>query len=389
MANTLGTLIGPLYESLDTVSREFVGFIPGVTRDNGNFSRAALGQTVSSFTTPTVTASNIVPGVTAPNDGDQVLGQVNLSMTKARRIPIRWNGEEQLGLANSGEGHRPILLQQFMQAFRALTNEVEVDLANVAYQNSSRATGTAGTTPFGTAGDLSDFARTAQILDDNGSPMGQRHMVLGSASMANIRGKQSVLFKVNEAGTSDLLRNGVIGRVEGFDLHYSTGVKAVVKGTGAGYVVSGGPYAVGATAITLATGTGTVNAGDIVTFAGDPNQYVVNVGVAAPGTITIGSPGLRLALPNGTAMTVGNSYTPNIGFTSDALLLATRLPAVPTGLDGTPGDMADDATVVVDPYSGLGFEIRVYSQYRQIHFEVGLVWGVAAIKSEHIATLVG
>jgi hypothetical protein len=57
--------------------------------------------------------------------------------------------------------------------------------------------------------------------------------------MQNLRGKQSVLFKVNEAGTDALLREGVIGRLEGFDVHNSNSVSQVTKGTGASYVTSG------------------------------------------------------------------------------------------------------------------------------------------------------
>jgi len=387
VANTLGTLIGPLFEDLITVSREFVGFIPSVTRDNGNFARAAIGQTVTLFQTPTVTASDIVPGVTAPNDGDQVLTPVNITFSKARRIPIRWNGEETLALNNSGPGQRPIFRRQIMQAYRAIVKEIETDLSNIAFKSASRASGTAGTAPFGIANDLSDFAAPARILDQNGAPISERHLVLNDASMANIRGKQSVLFKVNESGTDDLLRRGSVGAVEGFMLHYAPQIAAVTAGTGAGYVTVGGPYAVGTTAITLATGTGTVNAGDIVTFAGDPNLYAVNAGASAPGSITIGNPGLRLALPAGAAMTVGASYTPNVAFTSDALILATRMPALPVDLDGTPGDDADDRTMLVDPFSGLGFEISVYKQYRQIHFEIAMAWGVAAVMPEHIAIL--
>lgn len=388
MSNTLTGLIGPLYEALNSVSREFVGFIPAVNRDNGNFSRAALGQTVTSFTVPRITGADIVPGVTAPNDGDQVFGAVNMTITKSRYWPIRWNGEEQLALNNSGPKFPPILRQQFQQGFRSAVNEVEQDLALVAYKAASRATGSPGTAPFGVAGDLSDFALTAQILDENGAPALPRGMVVGSSAMANLRGKQSVLFKVNEAGTEETLRRGKVGAVEGFDIGYSPGIKQVVKGTGSGYVLGTGSYPVGTTALPVVTGSGTVNQGDVVTLAGDPNKYVVAAGIAAPGTITIQSPGLKLVHAAADALTVGNSFTPNVGFTQDALLLATRMPALPVKLDGTTGDMGVHQ-MIVDEFSGLTFDVAMYEQYRQVRFEIGLAWGVAAPNPEHIALLLG
>lgn len=388
VANTLSGLVPTLYEALDVVSRELIGMIPAVQRDNGNFARAAKGQTVTVFITPTVTAADITPGVTAPNDGDQVLGSVSMTIGKSRYVPIRWNGEEQLGLNNNGSGFRPILVNQFAQAFRALGNEMENDLAARAYQAASRATGTPGTAPFGTSGDLSGSAATNQILDDNGTPVTDRHLVINSSAMANIRGKQSVLFKVNESGTEDLLRRGTIGELEGFNIHYSNGIKPVVAGTGAGFVTTAA-YAVGATSIALGTGTGTVLAGDAITFAGDANVYMVTAGTSGPGTITIGAPGLRTAIATSTAMTTGASYTPNIAFSRNSMVLATRMPAVPIDMNGNQIDMADDRTMVVDPFSGIGFEVALYRQYRQLKYEVGLAWGTAAIKPEDVAILRG
>jgi hypothetical protein len=390
MSNTIPAgLIAPMYEALNSVSREFVGFIPQVQRDNGNFSRAALGQTVTAFTVPQIALVDIIPGVTAPNDGDQVFGSVNLTISKAKSANIKWNGEEQLLLNNNGPMFNPIVRQQFQQGFRSIVNAVEQDLAVVAYAAASRASGTAGTAPFGTANDLSDFAAQAQILDENGAPAIPRAMIVNSAAMANLRGKQSVLFKVNEAGTDDLLRRGMVGQVEGFNIGYSPAIKPVVKGTGASYTTDTAGYAIGAKAITLITGTGTVKAGDVVTFAGDTNKYVVAAGVAAPGVITLQSPGLKVAIAtSATAMTIGNSFTPNVSFTQDALLLATRMPALPQRLDGTTGDMGAHQTIV-DPFSGLAFDVGIYEQYHQIKFEIALAWGVAAPNPEHIALLLG
>ena len=75
--------------------------------------------------------------------------------------------------------------------------------------------------------------------------------------MANLRGKQSVLFKVNEAGSSDMLREGLTDRVQNFALRYSGGIALHTKGTGASYVTSGATAA-GVRDIALITGTGTV-----------------------------------------------------------------------------------------------------------------------------------
>ncbi len=391
MANTLTGLIAPVYEALNSVSREFVGFIPQVNVDNGNFASAALNQTVTSFVVPPATSVDIAPGVTAPSDGDQILTTINMTISKAKSVNIRWNGEEQLSVNNNGPTFGPIVRQQFQQAFRTLINLVEIDLAAIAYQNASRATGTGAVTPFATANDLSDFALALQILDDNGAPAQPRALVLNSAAMVNIRGKQAVLFKVNESGNTDLLRRGVIGEVESFRLGYSAGLKSQAKGTGTAYTSNTAGYAIGSTSITLITGSGTVVAGDIVTFAGDANKYVINTGVAAPGTIVINQPGLRVALPtSAVAMTIAAAATntPNIGFSQDALVLATRMPALPVKLDGSRGDMGVHQPIL-DPFTGIAFDIGVYEQYHQIKFEIGLAWGVAAPNPAHIVALLG
>ena len=391
MANTLTGLIPTIYEALDVVSRELVGFIPAVNTDH-NIERAAKGQTVMSFATPAVTASDIVPGVTAPNDGDQTIGNIPITISKSRYVPIRWNGEEQRGMNSVPPSVTRVMRDQFAQAFRTLTNEVETDIALTARLGASRATGTAGTTPFGTNGDLSDFALALQILEDNGAPFGDRHYVAGSSAIANLRAKQAVLFRVNEAGTDTLLRQGIVGQVEGLMVHNSAAIKtaAITKGTGSAYTTNTAGYAVGATSITLITGTGTILAGDVITFAGDTNKYVVATGIAAPGTIVLAAPGLRQAIPAAaTAVTVGNNFVPNVAFSRNALVLATRLPAVPVDVSGRPMDMADDRISVTDPVSGLTFEVSLYTQYRQIKYEVGLAWGQAAVKPEHIALGLG
>jgi hypothetical protein len=392
VANTITSLTPTIYEALDVVSRELVGFIPAVTR-NSSAERAALNQSILVPITPTATAADNTPAVSAPNTGDQTIGNVSMTIDKSKHIPIRWNGEEQRGLLNAGS-YAGILRGQFVQAFRELVRLIEVDLFTTTYTNASRAFGTAGTAPFATAADLSDLAAVRRILDDNGAPQSDLQFVAANATMQNLRGKQSGLFKVNEAGTDQMLREGIIGRLEGFDIHASGAAGVHTKGGGTGYdcnLTAG--YSAGATTITLDGGTVNttgIKAGDLVTFAGDTNIYGVGTGlVATSGDIVLNNPGLKASLALGVEMTIGNSYTPNMAFSKSAVQLITRVPQMPIGPDGKAMDMADDVMTVVDPVSGIAFEIAVYRQFMQLVYHVRLAWGAKAIKDEHIATLMG
>ena len=389
MANTLTNLIPVLYQGLDIVQRELVGFIPAVAKDV-KADAAAVGQTITTSITPAASTGDITPGQLPPDDGDQTLSTISMSITKSKYAPIRWSGEELKGFLNAGSPEsraaaQDALSKQFAQAMRALTNLVETDLALAAYAGASRAYGTAGATPFATSVDLTDLAQTRKILEDNGCPMTDCQMILNTSSAANLRGKQSGLFKVNESGTDSMLRNGSIGKLEGFNMGLSAQLKLVAKGTGAAYTTTAAGFAIGATSIPIITGAGTVLAGDVVTFAGDTNKYVVATGVAAPGTIVLNAPGLQQAIPAAaTAMTIGAAFTPNVAFHMDAIKLLARSPAMPDG-----GDDADDVTFITDPISGITFQVAVYKLYRRVKYEIGLAWGVKAIKPELIATLLG
>lgn len=384
MANTITNLIPDIYNALDTVSRELTGFIPAVSSDM-TFERAAVGQTVRSPVAPAATAGDITPAVTPPDDGDQTIGNVSMSITKARRVPVRWNGEQSLGLNNGGPGRSRIMRDQFAQAMRTLANEVETDLAAL-HVYASRAYGTAGTTPFGTANDYTDASNVLKILKDNGGPVSDNQLVLGTAAGANLLGKQA---RVDAAGSSSILRQGVLLDLHGMALRESGQVVTSTAGTGASATTDTTGYAVGATTITLASaGTGTIVAGDVITFAGDTNKYVVASGdadVSNGGTITLAAPGLQKAIAtSATAITVIAAAARNMAFNRGAIALATRAPALPEE-----GDSADDRQIVTDPRSGLSFEIALYKQYRQVQYEVSLAWGVKAVKPEHMALLLG
>lgn len=379
-ANTLTGLIPTLYKAADQVAREQVGFVAAVYK-NSDVEQVAKDQTIRYPIVAAQTAADLTPAATTPDASGQTVSYGDITISKSRGVRFPWNGDEQKSISGI---YAQVLQDQFAQSMRTLVNEIETDLFLAAKRNASRAYGTAGTTPFATAGNFSDFSYTRQILIDNGAPTSDLHLVLNTSAGAKLRGLQSSLFKVNEAGDGgSLLRDGNLGMIQGMTLHESGQIVSHTKGTGTLYVFNGA-HAAGATSVVAKTGSGTVLYGDVVAFEDDSNKYVVNTGIAAAGTMVIGGPGLKQAQTDGKTITVGNSYTGNWAFDRNAIHLVTRVPSMPEG-----GDIADDVVEITDPFSGLTFQVALYRQYRQVVYEIGIAWGTKAVKSDFIATLLG
>lgn len=380
MSNTLTGLIPTLYQALDIVSREMTGFIPAVAI-NAKAATAAKDQTISIPVTPPATAYDITPGTTPTNNGDQTIGHVDMTISKSKYAPVRWDGEEQLAVGATGT-YNKILADQFAQAMRTLVNLVEADLGAL-YVGASRAYGTAGTTPF--ASSLGDIAQLRKILVDNGAPMTDLQLVIDSAAGANLRGIGN-LTKANEAGTEATLRRGTLLDIYGFAVRESGQVASHTKGTSTGTVTvnNASNYAKGATSIAWDTATAaSLKAGDVLTFGSDTTKYILSADDTAT-PLVLNAPGLVAGVNDNTAVAIGNNYTANLAFDRNAIQLLARMPAMPQG-----GDSADDVMALTDPVSGISFQVAVYREYRRVRYEVGLAWGVKLIKPEHVAILLG
>ena len=378
MANVLTDLAGDIYTAADIVGRELTGASSSVMRNTSN-ERASIGDPIRSFFTRQATAISPSPSMTIPEGNDQSVDNKTLTISKDRAVQIPWTGED-MKHVNNGSGFDTIYGDQIRQAMRTISNEIEADVLIEGYQNASRAVGTAGTTPFGS--DFDVVAEARQILVDNGTPIdNQITMVLNTLAGTKLR-NLAQLQKVNESGGAELLRQGALLDLQGIMLKESAGVQAHTQGTGTGNQVNG-TQAAGDTVILADNGTSTIVAGDVVTFAGDTNKYVVTVALSG-GQFEIASPGLRVAPADDAAITVGGSYTGNIAFHRNAIELVMRAPAVPAG-----GDTADDEMMVQDPSSGLVFAIRSYKGYRKAMFEVAAVWGQRCWKPDFVATILG
>lgn len=385
-ANIMIGLLPHLWAGLDVVSRELVGMIPSVVR-NATMERAALNQAVTYPVSPTMGTHDNTPAMSVPEPEDHALEVGTVQITKSKNVNFGFVGEEQLALA-AGVGDLTLQAQFFAEGLRTIVNEVENDLFKAGVDAASRAWGTPGTTPFGND-KVTDSAQMRRILNDNGAPLTGRSLVLDSAAAANVISNWN-LTRVNEAGSSMTLRQGELLPLSGFSLKETGASLFHTKGTAASATTNTTGYAVGSRNITLASaGTGTIVKGDVITFAGDANKYVVTGGdtdVSNGGTIQIAQPGLRIAIPaSATAITVANSFSAaGLGFSADAMVLAARAPAIPKE-----GDAAAESYLMTDPRSGLTFDVRIYLGYKKVRYEVGLAWGWGVPNPAHLALLLG
>jgi hypothetical protein len=352
--------------------------------------RVSLNGTVASIRTqqPTLNTS-YTPAMTIPTADDVTVTTESVSIGQVANVRVPLVGDALLQLQNC-QSREDFSSNIVAQSFRKIRNAIESHIGGVVYKGASRAVGTAGTTPFGSTHNIINNLR--QILVDNGCPVqdGMVSLVVNTAAGTNLRNLTN-LYKVNEAGSSELLRRGILQDISSIMIKESAGIASHTKGTGSSATTNNAGYAIGATTLTLASaGTGTIVAGDAVNFASENNgiNYIIKTGdadVSDGGTIVLNQPGLVYAMSTATkAITVGNSYTANVAFHRNAVELIMRPPALPEG-----GDAAAERTTVADPVTGLVFEIALYKGYGMNMLDITTLYQAKVWKPEFVAVLMG
>lgn len=387
MANVLTDLAADIYTAADQVGRELVGVIPSATINTSATERAAQGDSIRAAVTREVSVGTVSPSMTIPEGTDQTVDNKVMTLDTTASVKIPWTGED-IKHVDNGAGFQTVYGDQIKQAMRAITNQIETQVAADVAKYASRAKGTAGTTPFGSNIDL--VAEIRQILVDNGCPAtdGQVSLVMNSAAGTKLRNLAS-LQSVNQAGGDALLRRGTLLDLQGMMIKESAGIGTHTAGTASSATTDNAGYAAGATTITLASaGTGTILVGDVISFAGDSNKYVVTSGdadVSGGGTITIATPGLQTAIASSaTAITVVSDFTANVAFHKSAVEVGVRGLAQPSG-----GDAAVDRLTVQDPFSGLVYDVAAYKGYNKAMFDVSVLYGYKVWKPDFCAVLKG
>jgi len=376
MANIFTALQPVLYSAAQDVANEPFGVINAISAsfdDKG----VALGDSVKVPVAPSRTPGDYVPAMTTTAGDDATASTVDVSITANKFVSWNMTGEQTRSLEN-GSTDGEWIRQMIAQGMRSLRNQAEGACAAAIKQGASRAIGTAGTNPF--ASDINSIADVRKVLQDNGAPMADLQLCIDSTAGTAAR-KLGIIQQAYQAGTDAERRSGDLLRQFGFAIRESAGVSLHTKGTGASYATSGST-AVGVTDIALVTGTGTVLAGDVVTFAADSaNKYVIRNGVTAAGTISLGRPGARVTIATANAMTIGGNYTPNLAFERSAVVGIMRPPVLP------PNPLMQ--TTLISDANGMTYLLVAIAGDGMTTWRLHLAYGFKVVQEAHVAILIG
>ena len=379
MSNTLTALAPVLYSAAQEVSAEPFGVVDAINAQFDN-KGVAIGDKVKVPVAPTRTPATYSPTMNLNNGSagdDAIAAAVEVEISANRMVSWHLTGEQQRSLQNAGNDNEWVR-QLVAQGMRALRNEAETAAAAAIKVGASRAVGTAGTAPFGS--DINVIAEARKILHDNGAPLANLQMCIDTAAGLNLR-KLGIIQQAYMAGSDAERRSGEFLRQFGFQIRESAGIALHTKGTGASYVTDG-IQAAKSTAVVLKTGTGTVLAGDVVTFAADSaNKYVVNTGITEAGTAYIGRPGLKVQIATGNALTVGNNYTPNLAFERDAVVGVMRPPLIPAN--------ANIKQLTISDGKGMSYLLCEVVGDGMVTWRLHLAYGFKVVQPEHVALIMG
>jgi hypothetical protein len=382
MPNVFTALAPTLFSAAQEVAAEPFGAVDSV---NANFDDkgVAIGDSVTVPIAPVRAASTYSPAMTTSAGTDATAASVSVSITANRMVSWNLTGEQIRSLENGGGNYQEWVRQLIAQGMRTLRNEAESELCAAIYKGASRAVGTAGTTPFASSLDVLVDAR--KVLRDNGAPMSDLQFLMNTAAGANAL-KLGMLQNAYQAGTEQERRQGVFLRQFGFVIKESAGIAAHTKGAGTGYDVDlTAGYAVGDSTIHLDGGTVNstgVKAGDVVTYSGDLNKYVVKTGTTEiEADIVLNKPGLRATLADAVEMTIGDSYTANLAFERNAIVAVMRPPLIPANANIQQRTISDGR--------GMTYLLVQVAGDGMITWRLHLAWGFAVVQPEFAAVVMG
>lgn len=394
MANTL-TAVTPKLLAAGLMALRQNAIMPRLVNRKYEEMAGEKGSTIDVPIPSAIAVQTVSPSNTPPTTADVAPTSVAIPMDQWKEAPFYMTDKDILEAMNG------TLPMQASEAVKALANTIDADiLSQYVDFYGFRGTESSGAhiNPFadstGVPTDTRDGTAVRAILNKQLAPMSDRQFVLGpdaEGNALNLRAFQDLSW----TGDPDAIIAGKLNQRLGFSWWMDQNVPTHVAGTAAAAsdvtVKNVAGYAIGSTAILLTKGasTCTLLKGDILTFSGDTQTYVVtDTGPltipTTASTVTVNiQPPLVKALVDAQAVDVKPSHQVNLAFHPQAIAFASR-PLVSHG-----AQLGVISQSMVDAISGLALRLEITHEHKRVRWSFDALWGKKVIRREYGCRLAG
>lgn len=342
---------------------------------------AEIGSTIDIPIASAVPARDVVPAQTPPATQDSAPTKAQIMFDFHKEAPFHLTEKEMREVDVNGN----FVPLQTSEAIKSIVNAWNAYLFNKARLAFFNVSGTAGTTPFATT--LAAYNDARRLLNIELAPTSDRAVILDPFAESNALGLPQ-FTQADQRGDQGGIVDGVIGRKLGSDWAMDQQLTTHTAGVPGGTPLVNGALAAGATNVVLDAGgaAGTYLAGDIVSFAGHSQTYVVTASVVLSGTGTgtiVIFPPLRAAVADNAAITLRATHMNNFVMHRDAISAAVRV------LPPAPLELGAISRTAIDPVTGLPLRLTLKLRHYQMEWTFDLLGGATVSRPEFGVRLLG
>lgn len=325
-----------------------------------------------------VSPSNIPPNPTLTNTN-----KVQVELKHWRQSdPIYLTDKEMAEI----QANRHFLPMQMGEAVKALTRDVNQKIV-ANYKKVYNFVGDPTQIAFGATRKTQDATDARKKLNENFAPKDQRYGVIDHDVEAQMLTLPE-FADADKVGDPSIKMEGEIGRKFGINWVSDDDVPTHITGAATGTAIavdSAGGYAAGISTIHIDGLTSDPVEGDIFTFAGHNQQYVVlsTSGTGAELDVVV-SPALAEPVADDEVLTFVPDHKVNLVFHRDAFVFASRSLmnsqiANQTGVN---------LMTMEDPTTGLVLRLEIKRQHKQEAWELDILYGTELVRPELATRLI-
>ncbi len=327
MANTFLTTKTIAREALVTLRNQLV--MKYLVYPNFSNEYQKEGDTIR-VKKPTVLKANMFSDEIDIQDISQ--DSVDVQLSYIPDVSVNWTSKERaLNLADFKK-------EYLDPAMLAISELVDETIFSDFYPFVPNYVGESGVTPD----DLTDFSNAAKVLNDMKCPAAGRNAVWNTSANAKFSNIPAIV-NAEKSGSTEALREGNIGRIQGLNNYWSQKVQTHVAGSFTAVTAPKVNTASVKDSYTIVlkggAGTETIKKGDIFSLITDGKSY--SYAAASDATAVAGVVSITTSTPIGAVHTVDTAITfpdkttgghvANLAFVPQACLLVTRPLEVPLG----------------------------------------------------------